>query len=186
MNYVGSIDASPSADGTGAHALLNSLRRMRRPTRSWSPTRICCSTRTSIVRRQPVLSNDDHEFVVHDYFKGEKRAALASPDGAHLTGDIVNALTGQVDYAQAAGAPDAGKIIGHVTKLAGSATVIRNGVSIILNMGDNVEKNDVVQSGSNSTVGITFIDGTVFGLYPTRGWCSTRWSTTRTGRTIHR
>ena len=111
-----------------------------------------------------VLSKDDHEFVVHDYFKGEKRAALASPDGAHLTGDIVNALTGQVDYAQAAGAPDAGKIIGHVTKLAGSATVIRNGVSIILNMGDNVEKNDVVQSGSNSTVGITFIDGTVFGL----------------------
>ena len=55
-------------------------------------------------------------------------------------------------------------MIGHVTKLAGSATVIRNGVSIILNMGDNVEKGDVVQSGSNSTVGITFIDGTVFGL----------------------
>ena len=60
--------------------------------------------------------------------------------------------------------PDAGKIIGHCTKLAGSASVIRNGVSIILNMGDNVEKGDVVQSGSNSTVGITFIDGTVFGL----------------------
>ncbi len=55
-------------------------------------------------------------------------------------------------------------MIGHVTKLAGSATVIRNGVSIILNNGDNVEKGDVVQSGSNSTVGITFIDGTVFGL----------------------
>jgi len=112
-----------------------------------------------------VLSKDHHDYVVHDYFRGEKRAALASPDGAHLNGDIVSALTGEVDYAQAAGAPDAGKVIGHVTKLAGSATVIRNGVSIILNMGDNVEKGDVVQSGSNSTVGITFIDGTVFGLW---------------------
>ena len=55
-------------------------------------------------------------------------------------------------------------MIGHVTKLVGTATVIRNGVSIILNNGDNVEKGDVVQSGSDSTLGITFIDGTVFGL----------------------
>ena len=44
-----------------------------------------------------VLSHDGHEFVVHDYFRGDKRAAIASPDGAHLTGDIVNALTGHVD-----------------------------------------------------------------------------------------
>ena len=33
-----------------------------------------------------------------------------------------------------------------------------------MNNGDNVEKGDVVASGSDSTVGITFIDGTVFGL----------------------
>ena len=51
-----------------------------------------------------------------------------------------------------------------MTKLTGTATVIRNGVSIILNNGDNVEKGDVVASGSDSTLGITFIDGTVFGL----------------------
>src|SRR6202000_2560443 len=56
------------------------------------------------------------------------------------------------------------QVIGHVTKLAGTATAIRNGVSIILNNGDNVEKGDVVTSGSNSTLGITFVDGTVFGL----------------------
>ena len=31
-------------------------------------------------------------------------------------------------------------------------------------MGDNVHKGDVVQSGSDSSLGITFIDGTVFGL----------------------
>ena len=41
---------------------------------------------------------------------------------------------------------------------------VRNGVSVILNNGDNVEKGDVVSTGADSTLGITFIDGTVFGL----------------------
>lgn len=111
-----------------------------------------------------VLSHDGHEFVVHDYFRGDKRAAVASPDGAHLTGDVVNALTGHVQYAQAASGIAAAQVIGHVTKLVGSATAIRNGVSVILNNGDNVEKGDVVSTGGDSTLGITFIDGTVFGL----------------------
>lgn len=111
-----------------------------------------------------VLSHDGHEFVVHDYFRGDKRAAIASPDGAHLTGDIVSALTGYVQYAQAAPGAAAAQVIGHVTKLTGSATAIRNGVSVTLNNGDNVEKGDVVATGSDSTLGVTFIDGTVFGL----------------------
>ena len=111
-----------------------------------------------------ILSAQDRELVLHDYFKGEKRAPLASADGAHLTGDIVNALTGYTQYAQAGGGPAVAQVIGHVTKLNGNATAIRNGVSIILNQGDTVNKGDVVQSGSDSTLGITFIDGTVFGL----------------------
>jgi VCBS repeat-containing protein len=112
-----------------------------------------------------ILSAQDRELVLQDYFKGEKRAALASPDGAHLTGDLVNALAGYTQFAQADGSASvAPQMIGHVTKLAGNATAIRNGVSIILNQGDTVHKGDVVQSGSDSTLGITFIDGTVFGL----------------------
>ncbi|OCK55842.1 VCBS domain-containing protein [Bradyrhizobium sp. LMTR 3] len=112
-----------------------------------------------------ILSSSDRELVLRDYFKGEKRAALASPDGAHLTGDIVNALSGHTQFAQADGSPSvAPPVIGHVTKLTGHATAIRNGVSIILNQGETVHKGDVVQSGSDSTLGITFIDGTVFGL----------------------
>nr|WP_244550189.1 FecR domain-containing protein [Bradyrhizobium sp. cf659] len=111
-----------------------------------------------------VLSHEGHEFVVHDYFRGDKRAAIASSDGAHLTGDIVSALTGHVQYAQAAPGAAAAQVIGHVTKLSGSATAVRNGVSVILNNGDNVEKGDVVSTGADSTLGITFIDGTVFGL----------------------
>lgn len=112
-----------------------------------------------------VLSADDRELVLHDYFKGEKHAALASPDGAFLTGAIVTALTGAVEVSQADGnIAAAHQVIGHVTRLAGSATAMRNGVAVILNLGDNVEKGDVIQSGADSTVGIKFIDGTVFGL----------------------
>ena len=133
-----------------------------------------------------VLSKDDHELVVHDYFKGEKRAALASPDGAHLTGDIVNALTGHVQFAQADGSASAAQVIGHVTKLTGTATAIRNGVSIILNLGDNVNKGDVVQSGSDSTLGITFIDGTVFGLASNARMVLNEMVYDPNGSTIHR
>ena len=111
-----------------------------------------------------VLSKDGHEYVVPDYFKGAARAALASPDGASLSGSLVTALTGEVQVAQLGGATAAAQVIGTVTRLTGSATAIRNGVSIQLNMGDKVNKGDVVQAGADSTLGITFIDGTVFGL----------------------
>jgi len=50
-----------------------------------------------------VISKDGHEVVVPDYFRGEKRAPLSSPDGAYLTGDIVNALAGHTQFAQADG-----------------------------------------------------------------------------------
>src|SRR5262249_11677305 len=89
---------------------------------------------------------------------------LASPDGAYLTGKIIDALTGHVQVAQAAGGAATAKIIGHVTKLSGEATVLRNGVAINLNNGDNVHQRDVVQCICDLTLGITFIDGSVFGL----------------------
>ncbi|MEH2480707.1 VCBS repeat-containing protein [Nitrobacteraceae bacterium AZCC 2146] len=112
-----------------------------------------------------VLSKDGHDYVVSDYFKGHSRATLSSPDSANLSGDLVNALTGEVQIAQlGGGSTAAATVIGRVTKLTGSATAIRNGVSIQLNMGDNVQKGDVVQAGADSSLGLTFIDGTVFGL----------------------
>ena len=166
MNFVGKFDAIPT-DGSAAHTHVH----VEHPTAHAPADAIVVPDAHLLFgadfKRSGVdliLSNADRELVVHDYFKGEHRVPLASPDGAHLTGDIVTALTGQVQVAQAA-APDAvAHVIGHVTKLIGSATAIRNGVSIILNNGDNVEKGDVVATGSASTLGVTFIDGTVFGL----------------------
>ena len=169
MNFVGTFDAKLPVDGPGAH-----------PTAQLHVDSVTTHVPADAVvvpdahllftgdfKRSGVdliLSKGDHELVLQDYFKGEKRAPLASPDGAHLSGDLVNTLAGHVDYAQADGGASAATVIGHVSKLVGSATAIRNGVSIILNQGDNVDKGDVVQSGSDSTLGITFIDGTVFGL----------------------
>ncbi|HTB01764.1 MAG TPA: autotransporter-associated beta strand repeat-containing protein, partial [Bradyrhizobium sp.] len=172
MNYAGKFDAKHDADGSGLHSHGHAHVETVTAHATHVPADAIIVPDAQLLFNADfkrsgvdlVLSRDDHELVLHDYFKGEKRAALSSPDGAHLTGELVNALTGHTEYAQAGGAAGANAVIGHVTKLAGSATAIRNGVSIILNQGDNVEKGDVVQSGSDSTVGITFIDGTVFGL----------------------
>ena len=111
-----------------------------------------------------IISGNGQKFVVGNYFKGETRPTLTSKDGATLAGHIVDALTGHVHYAQATAAPAAGEVIGHVQKLSGSASVIRNGVSIELQIGAAVQKGDVIQTGSNSSLGMTFVDGSAFGM----------------------
>ena len=168
LNYSGKFDAKVSADGLGLQASghIETVHATNAPSDAIIVPDAHLLFRGEFKRSgvDLVLSKDDRELVLHDYFKGEKHAALSSPDGAHLNGDVVSALAGHVQYAQAGGSASVGKIIGHVTKLVGTATVMRNGVVISLNNGDNVEKNDVVQSGSNSKLGISFIDGTVFAM----------------------
>ncbi|WP_316195730.1 VCBS domain-containing protein [Bradyrhizobium sp. SZCCHNRI3052] len=169
MNYAGNSDAALFSEGRGASS--HGHVRLETP-HAHAPTDAIVVPDAHFLFNADfkrsgldlILSSDGREMVLPDYFKGEKRAPLASPDGAHLTGDLVNALSGAVQVSQAGAAASVSKVIGHVTKLQGTATVIRNGVSILLHNGDNVEKGDVVQSGSDSTLGITFIDGTVFGL----------------------
>ena len=136
------------------------LRRMP----SSSRTHSAVHRKFQAIRGRSVLSNDGRELLLQDYFKGEKRVALASLGWRPSHRRHHYALTGHNQLAQADGSAGAAQVIGHVTKLVGNATAIRNGVSIILNNGDNVHKGDVVQAGSDSTLGITFIDGTVFGL----------------------
>jgi VCBS repeat-containing protein len=111
-----------------------------------------------------IVSDHDHRVVVPNYFQGDKRPTLVSPDGAPLDPKVIEALTGHVQYAQASGAAAAAKVVGHVIKMTGSASVVRNGVTVTLNDGDNVLQNDVVQTGSGSTLGLVMIDGTTFNL----------------------
>ncbi|MGA7996350.1 MAG: hypothetical protein WCA28_15785, partial [Bradyrhizobium sp.] len=66
--------------------------------------------------------------IVPDYFHGDKRPLLVSPEGAPLDAKVIDALTGYTQYAQAAGTNAAGKVVGHVAKMTGSASIVRNGV----------------------------------------------------------
>ena len=112
-----------------------------------------------------IVSDHLHHVVVPNYFHGEKRPTLVSPEGALLDSRVVDSLTGYTVYAQAAGVtPSAAKLIGHVAKMTGSASCVRNGVTIELHNGDNVYQTDVVQTGSGSTLGLVLIDGTTFNL----------------------
>jgi Tol biopolymer transport system component len=111
-----------------------------------------------------IISDQLHRVVVPNYFNGDKRPALVSAQGAPIDPKFIDALTGHVQYAQAAGTAAAPKVIGHVVKMTGSASIVRNGVTIDVNNGDNVYQSDVVQTGSGSTLGLVMIDGTTFNL----------------------
>ena len=51
-------------------------------------------------------------------------------------------------------------------KVTGTVTVLRNGVSVAVNVGDAVYKSDVILTGADSKCGITFPDGTALELLP--------------------
>lgn len=111
-----------------------------------------------------ILSGEGRVHTIEDYFKGDSRPTLVSREGASLSAAVIDALIGHTLYAQASGTPSGGQAIGHIMKLSGSASVVRNGVAVELNIGDAVLKGDVVQTGSGSSMSITFIDGSVFGM----------------------
>ena len=86
-----------------------------------------------------------------------------------MSGEAVATLAGSRapgQYAQASGSPAAGAVpsIGTVNKIAGSVTVLRNGVAVTLNVGDQILKSDVVQTGAGSSIAIILIDGTLLNL----------------------
>ena len=114
-----------------------------------------------------LLLGHETKAVVLGYFKDERRPGLATREGAGLSGATVDALAGPDlpgQYAQATGAAAGLLAIGRVEKASGAVTVLRNGVSIDLRLGDAVTKGDVVQTGSNASLTIKFNDGTVFSL----------------------
>jgi len=113
-----------------------------------------------------LTGHDGHHYVVPGYFAGDKHPALVAPNGASLAAETVDLLAGSpapAHYAQAgqAAPPDS---IGKVEKIVGDVTVLRNGVSVALHVGDAVYKSDVITTGANASAGITFPDGTVLDL----------------------
>lgn len=105
-------------------------------------------------------------YVVHDYFAGDVRAPLLSPEGAMLSADVVAALAGPVapgQYAQAGAPAAAAQAVGRVAQASSDATIIRNGVTMPAQAGDPVLKGDVMQTAAG-TLGVTFNDGSTLNL----------------------
>lgn len=114
-----------------------------------------------------IVGDDGASFFIRDYFAADKLSHLISPEGATLSASVVAALAGPLAPGQSAqaGAQPAGQpVIGRVDALSGSCTVVRNGVSVALNIGDTVRKGDVVQTAGGSAVAIVFADGSTFSL----------------------
>src|ERR1051325_7715227 len=114
-----------------------------------------------------LTGDDGHRVVVPDYFKHDRLPTLQTPEGATLIGDVVEALAGSrapAQYAQAGAPANAAQPIGKIDKVSGSATVARNGAAVDLNPGDTVNKGDVVQTGRDSALVLSFVDGTALSL----------------------
>src|SRR5687768_17066397 len=88
---------------------------------------------------------DGKRVVVADYFKSDKLPTLVSPEGAALGGEIVAALAGSHapgQYAQATAPTPTTAPIGRVETVSGNVVAVRNGVAVVLNVGDAVYRND--------------------------------------------
>jgi archaellum component FlaF (FlaF/FlaG flagellin family) len=113
-----------------------------------------------------LTGRDGQHHLIPGYFSSEHHPALVAPNGAHLSPDTVDLLAGSPTpghYAQAqpTAPPDS---IGKIEKVIGDVTVVRNGVTVALHVGDAVFKSDVVQTGASASCGISFPDGTVLNL----------------------
>ena len=112
-----------------------------------------------------ILGDDGDKVVIPDYFAAKKRPNLQSPDGALLAADIVEILAGanRAEYAQTEG--ESGRAaIGRVELVTGMVDGTRNGAQIIVQVGDRVFKQDLIETGANSSCAISFLDGTAFSL----------------------
>ena len=54
--------------------------------------------------------------------------------------------------------------IGRVDTIEGTVHVIRNGEKILLSKNDSILQGDTILTGEDGTIGITFIDETIFSL----------------------
>ncbi len=115
-----------------------------------------------------LLTGDGGESVlVRGYFAAENPPALLTEGGARLVPDAVEALAGPAapgQYAQAAPG-GAQQPIGTVDASDGEIFAIRaDGTRVSLEAGDPVFQGDVLETGGEAALNITFSDGTEFSL----------------------
>ena len=107
------------------------------------------------------------EVIVRDYFTMENPPTLQTEGGAQLTSDLVSRMAGTAAPQQFAsdGALQQAQPIGAIETLQGTVTAIRaDGSRFTLQQGDQVYQGDVIETGGEGGIGMTFADGTTFSL----------------------
>ena len=114
-----------------------------------------------------VITHDGAATLVHGYFGGTASPNLSAPNGAYLTPEVVSALAGPLapgQYAQLGGQAALVEI-GKILTLTGTAEATRaDGVKVSLTVGDVVYQGDVVQTGPDSKLGVSFLDDSLFSM----------------------
>ena len=120
-----------------------------------------------------LVGEDGTRILVKDYFAQPSPPALVSDNGAVIDPDLAAILAGPLapnQYAQAAAdtatdASAAPSSIGKVSVLHGKVMVRHaDGTRSELKAGDEVFADDVIETGKDGSVGLTFADGTTFSL----------------------
>ena len=115
-----------------------------------------------------ISGSDGESITIEGYFHTGSASALVAPNGAMLSGDVVEALAGPLfpgQYAQAGATGQSGNPIGEVQHLEGTATATRTDGSVVqLEPGTKVYLGDVVETGSNTKFGLSLEDGSLFSM----------------------
>src|SRR5688572_25853203 len=111
-----------------------------------------------------VSMEGERSYLVTNYFAKEESPALVSDTGKQIRPETIHLLSGNPAAQQYAGPAEAASPIGTVEKLAGSVFVTRGGEEVELQAGDEVFQNDIIRTEGDGSVGIGFIDGSVFSL----------------------
>ena len=56
--------------------------------------------------------------------------------------------------------------IGQIKNASGTVSIMREGAQLSVQVGDRLEQNDIISTGSDGSVGMTFIDNTRFSAGP--------------------
>ncbi|WP_337660659.1 VCBS domain-containing protein, partial [Anderseniella sp. Alg231-50] len=115
-----------------------------------------------------ISGSDGKTITVEGYFHTGTASTLVGPNGAMLSGDVVEALAGPLfpgQYAQSGGGVQAGNPIGEVQHLEGTAIATRTDGSVVqLSPGTKVYLGDVVETGPDTKFGLSLEDGSLFSM----------------------
>lgn len=107
---------------------------------------------------------EDVTLLVKHYFAQPEVQGVLAESGVKISASGLEALVGNMAPNQYAGEIPAADSIGVIEKIKGEVVVERQGQELHLQQGDAVYLNDVVKTGHDGSIGVTFEDKSVFTL----------------------